>query len=118
MGKNLSSRVSWQDLKDYVRPHGEVTYADAHRKEQGVAELCFKTRDDLEKVLKSLQGAELSGKKIEIIDESTHSNERSRSRSKSKSRSRSRSKSRSQSREKSHSKSRSKSRSKSHSKSR
>ena len=29
--ENLSSRVSWQDLKDYLREAGEVTYADAHR---------------------------------------------------------------------------------------
>lgn len=26
-----------QDLKDYCRPHAEVTYADAHKKERGVA---------------------------------------------------------------------------------
>ncbi|XP_059474400.1 serine/arginine-rich splicing factor 5 isoform X3 [Neocloeon triangulifer] len=29
--ENLSSRVSWQDLKDYMRQAGEVTYADAHK---------------------------------------------------------------------------------------
>jgi arginine/serine-rich splicing factor 4/5/6 len=27
----LSSRVSWQDLKDYMRQAGDVTYADAHK---------------------------------------------------------------------------------------
>lgn len=38
--KNLSSRVSWQDLKDQFRPVGEVTYADAHTKvkNEGVVE--------------------------------------------------------------------------------
>lgn len=30
--ENLSSGVSWQDLKDYLRPAGEVTFADAHKK--------------------------------------------------------------------------------------
>uniref|UniRef100_A0A8C5UGK5 Serine and arginine rich splicing factor 4 n=1 Tax=Malurus cyaneus samueli TaxID=2593467 RepID=A0A8C5UGK5_9PASS len=29
--ENLSSRCSWQDLKDYMRQAGEVTYADAHK---------------------------------------------------------------------------------------
>lgn len=29
--------ISMQNLKDYCRPYADVTYADAHRKEQGVA---------------------------------------------------------------------------------
>merc|ERR1719208_724026 len=29
--ENLSTRVSWQDLKDLMRKAGDVTYADAHR---------------------------------------------------------------------------------------
>jgi arginine/serine-rich splicing factor 4/5/6 len=35
--ENLSSRVSWQDLKDLMRRAGEVTYANAHndRRNQG-----------------------------------------------------------------------------------
>lgn len=28
--ENLSSRVSWQDLKDLMRRAGEVSYANAH----------------------------------------------------------------------------------------
>merc|ERR1719291_1572356 len=38
--ENLSSRVSWQDLKDYMRQAGEVTYADAHkpRRNEGCVE--------------------------------------------------------------------------------
>uniref|UniRef100_A0A914PRE6 RRM domain-containing protein n=1 Tax=Panagrolaimus davidi TaxID=227884 RepID=A0A914PRE6_9BILA len=30
---NLSTRCSWQDLKDLMRQAGEVTFADAHKKE-------------------------------------------------------------------------------------
>jgi len=30
--ENLSSRVSWQDLKDYMRQAGEVTYAGAQNR--------------------------------------------------------------------------------------
>lgn len=29
--ENLSSRISWQDLKDYMRRAGEACYADAHK---------------------------------------------------------------------------------------
>ncbi|KAG7272742.1 hypothetical protein CRUP_031066, partial [Coryphaenoides rupestris] len=29
--ENLSSRISWQDLKDLMRKVGEVTFVDAHR---------------------------------------------------------------------------------------
>ena len=29
--ENLSTRVSWQDLKDLMRKAGDVTYADAHK---------------------------------------------------------------------------------------
>ncbi|MGH0131546.1 UNVERIFIED_CONTAM: hypothetical protein FKN15_046703 [Acipenser sinensis] len=29
--ENLSSRISWQDLKDMMRKVGEVTFVDAHR---------------------------------------------------------------------------------------
>ncbi|KAL3311341.1 serine arginine-rich splicing factor [Cichlidogyrus casuarinus] len=37
--ENLSSRISWQDLKDTMRKAGEVCYADAHRsnRNEGIA---------------------------------------------------------------------------------
>lgn len=114
--ENLSSRVSWQDLKDYARPHGEVTYADAHRKERGVAILCLASKDDLKNIIQKMDGAELNGKKVSVIDETVNSRSRSRSRSRSPHRSRSRTRSRSRSRQ-SRSKSRSRSRSKSRSRS-
>uniref|UniRef100_A0A8C6ZT98 Serine and arginine rich splicing factor 4 n=1 Tax=Nothoprocta perdicaria TaxID=30464 RepID=A0A8C6ZT98_NOTPE len=49
--ENLSSRCSWQDLKDYMRQAGEVTYADAHkgRKNEGVIE--FKSYSDMKRIL-------------------------------------------------------------------
>uniref|UniRef100_A0A8D0FZS3 RRM domain-containing protein n=1 Tax=Strix occidentalis caurina TaxID=311401 RepID=A0A8D0FZS3_STROC len=49
--ENLSSRCSWQDLKDYMRQAGEVTYADAHkgRKNEGVIE--FKSYSDMKRAL-------------------------------------------------------------------
>uniref|UniRef100_A0A8B9TAW7 RRM domain-containing protein n=1 Tax=Anas platyrhynchos TaxID=8839 RepID=A0A8B9TAW7_ANAPL len=58
--ENLSSRCSWQDLKDYMRQAGEVTYADAHkgRKNEGVIE--FKSYSDMKRALEKLDGTEVN----------------------------------------------------------
>jgi len=88
--ENLSSRVSWQDLKDFMRSAGEVTYADAHksRKNEGVVE--FSRYDDVQNAIDKLDDTELNGRRIKIIDDS-RKKKRSRSRSRSRSRTRSRS---------------------------
>ncbi|KAL3289707.1 hypothetical protein HHI36_023107 [Cryptolaemus montrouzieri] len=89
--ENLSSRVSWQDLKDFMRQAGEVTYADAHkqRKNEGVVE--FANFSDLKNALEKLQDQELNGRKIRLVEDkrkgggerrSKFSQSRSRSRSK------------------------------------
>ncbi|KAF5308711.1 hypothetical protein FQR65_LT06072 [Abscondita terminalis] len=137
--ENLSSRVSWQDLKDYMRQSGEVTYADAHkqRRNEGVVE--FASYSDMKNALEKLDDTELNGRRIRLIEDRrrrgggdrrsrssssrSHSRSRSRHRSNSHSRSRSKngdgSKSRSRSRSRSkHSKSRSPSKPKDHSKDR
>ncbi|NWH73280.1 SRSF5 factor, partial [Piaya cayana] len=114
--ENLSSRVSWQDLKDFMRQAGEVTFADAHRPKlnEGVVE--FASYGDLKNAIEKLSGKEINGRKIKLI-EGGKRHSRSRSRSRSHSRSSSDSCSRSRSR-KSYSRSRSRSRSKSRSVSR
>merc|ERR1712048_721463 len=68
--KNLSSRVSWQDLKDYMRQAGEVTYADAHkpRRNEGCVE--FASERDMKTALDKLDGAELNGRRIRLVEES------------------------------------------------
>merc|ERR1712083_490639 len=96
--ENLSSRVSWKDLKDYMRQAGDVTYADAHktRKNEGVVE--FACKADLKNAMDKLDGTELNGRRIKLVEESRgRSRSRSRNRSRSKSRSRSRSARRSRS---------------------
>ncbi|EEB14282.1 arginine/serine-rich splicing factor, putative [Pediculus humanus corporis] len=89
--ENLSSRVSWQDLKDYMRQAGEVTYADAHknRRNEGIVE--FSSSSDLKAAIDKLDGTELNGRKIRLIEDKSR---RRRSRSSSGSHSRSRSRSR------------------------
>ncbi|XP_018374959.1 PREDICTED: LOW QUALITY PROTEIN: serine-arginine protein 55-like [Trachymyrmex cornetzi] len=67
--ENLSSRVSWQDLKDYMRQAGEVTYADAHkqRRNEGVVE--FATYSDLKNAIDKLDDTELNGRRIRLIED-------------------------------------------------
>ncbi|XP_053330577.1 serine/arginine-rich splicing factor 5-like isoform X2 [Spea bombifrons] len=102
--ENLSSRVSWQDLKDFMRKAGEVTYVDAHRSNRNEGVVEFASYNDMKNALDKLDGVELSGRKIKLIeDRKKHS--RSRSRSRSYSRSRSKSKSRGSSRSASRSRS-------------
>uniref|UniRef100_UPI00398F8E26 serine/arginine-rich splicing factor 5-like isoform X3 n=1 Tax=Pristiophorus japonicus TaxID=55135 RepID=UPI00398F8E26 len=104
------------DLKDLMRQAGEVTFVDAHRnnKNEGVVE--FASYSDMKNALDKLEGTEINGRKIRLIEDRKRRT-RSRSHSRSSSRSRSRSpsprcsKSESRSRSRSHSKSRSASRS-------
>ncbi|KAG1964160.1 serine and arginine rich splicing factor 5b [Pimephales promelas] len=102
--ENLSSRVSWQDLKDFMRQAGEVTFADAHRPKlnEGVVE--FASHNDLKNAMEKLSGKEINGRKIKLV-EASRKKSRTRSRSNSSSRSRSRSRGRSASRSRSRSRS-------------
>uniref|UniRef100_F6Y7T8 RRM domain-containing protein n=1 Tax=Ciona intestinalis TaxID=7719 RepID=F6Y7T8_CIOIN len=112
--ENLSSRVTWQDLKDYMRQCGEVVYADAnrYRRNEGVVE--FSSRKEMKYAIEKLNGTEINGRHIKLTP-NIKSPSRSRSRSGSRGRKSgrySRSRSRSGSRDKSkRSSSRSRSRS-------
>ncbi|XP_050501441.1 serine-arginine protein 55-like [Diabrotica virgifera virgifera] len=115
--ENLSSRISWQDLKDYMRQAGEVTYADAHKQHRNEGVVEFASYSDMKNAIEKLDDTELNGRKLRLVEDkknksrrSASDSSRSRSRSRSRSARRSRSRSRS-SRSKSKSKSRSRSRS-------
>jgi len=116
--ENLSTRVSWQDLKDLMRRTAEVCYADAHKEKRNVGIIEFGSRRDLEKALEKYDGYEMNGRKIKLIDETRRSRSRSRRRSRSRSRKRSRSRSRKRSRSRSRRRSRSRSGRRSRSRSR
>jgi len=117
--ENLSSSTSWQDLKDYMRQAGEVTYTNTHQNRSGEGIVEFGTRGDMEYALDKLDGSELAGRRIKLYEENKgrgRSRSRSRStpprrgrdrdsRSRSRSRSRDRSKSRSGRRDRSRSRS-------------
>jgi len=110
--ENLSSKISWQDVKDLLRKGGDVTFVEAHtdRRNEGLVE--FASREDLERVYKRYDGYELNGRRIKLIKERNYSRSRSKSRSRSpRSKKRSRSTSKKRSRSKSTSRSRSRKRS-------
>jgi len=79
--ENLSTRCSWQDLKDLMRAAGEVTYADAHKKEPNTAIVCFASHSDLKRAIDKFQGKDINGRRIKLIDDSENGGGRSRSRS-------------------------------------
>jgi len=85
--ENLSTRTSWQDLKDYMRQAGEIMYTNTHHIRSGEGIVEFGSKSDMEWAVDKLDGTELDGRKIKLIEEEGR---RSRSRSKSRSRSRSR----------------------------
>ncbi len=99
--ENMSTKTSWQDLKDFMRQCGEITYTNAHHQRPGEGIVEFGSKDDMDYALDKLDDSELDGKRIRLNEEKRRSASRSRSRSRrrrSRTRSKSRSKSRSRSR--------------------
>merc|ERR1719151_495235 len=87
--ENLSSRTSWQDLKDFMRKAGEITYTNTNQPRVGEGIVEFGSRRDMEYALDKLDGEELDGRRIRLVEEGG-SGRRSRSRTRSRSRSRDR----------------------------
>jgi len=114
---NLSSRVSWQDLKDLFRKKGEVCYAEAHTERRNEGRVEMETLEDLERVMRRYQGYEVNGRRLELVEEIQKSRSRSKSRSSTRARSHSEPRSRSSTKRDSQSRSKSKSQSRSRSKS-
>jgi len=114
---NLSSRCSWQDLKDFMRKAGEVTYGDAHGeigRNRGV--VCYLRAGDMDRAVDELDGREINGKTVTLtarIRDEWDSGQRTPSRSRSRGRNYSRSPSRGRARYHSPKSDRSRSRSRS-----
>ncbi|NXL53066.1 SRSF6 factor, partial [Podilymbus podiceps] len=66
--ENLSSRCSWQDLKDFMRQAGEVTYADAHKERTNEGVIEFRSYLDMKRALDKLDGTEINGRKIRLVE--------------------------------------------------
>jgi len=80
-----------QDLKDYFRAAGEITYTNAHKPRQGEGIVEFGDRRGLEYAMDKLDNTELDGRRIKLIEEKRGGGGGGRGRSASRSKSRSRS---------------------------
>eukprot|EP01136_Pigoraptor_vietnamica_P017913 Opistho-1_new@63717 len=97
--ENLSSRASWQDLKDLMREAvGEVTFVDAHKPREGEGIVEFATAEDMRTAIRKLDDTEFKGRRIRVV-EARRDRSRSRSRERGRDRSRERERSRSRSRD-------------------
>uniref|UniRef100_A0A4W3J6V6 Serine and arginine rich splicing factor 6b n=1 Tax=Callorhinchus milii TaxID=7868 RepID=A0A4W3J6V6_CALMI len=83
--ENLSSRCSWQDLKDFMRQAGEVTYADAHKQHMNEGVIEFRSYSDMKRALDKLDGSEINGRKIRLVEDRPRNSRRSSSGSRSRS---------------------------------
>ncbi|CCI47390.1 unnamed protein product [Albugo candida] len=113
---NLSSKISWQDLKDFFRRGGDVVHTNVDHSGNGVGS--FATYDEMERAIRKLDRSKLDGRTVRVRRERSSSRSNARSRSPSRSRSSSRSRSPSPARRRRRSASRSKSRSRSRTSSR
>ncbi|KAF9520048.1 hypothetical protein BS47DRAFT_1370552 [Hydnum rufescens UP504] len=67
---NISRDTSWQDLKDFGREVGNVSFADVDRDTPGTGILEYLTQDDADDAVKRLDGKELRGAivRVELAD--------------------------------------------------
>jgi len=66
----VSRDTSWQDLKDFGRDAGNVSYADIDRDNPGQGILEYLTREDAERAVKDLDGRDLRGRPVRVaLDE-------------------------------------------------
>ncbi|XP_028394188.1 serine-arginine protein 55-like isoform X2 [Dendronephthya gigantea] len=65
---NLSTRAGWQDLKDYMRQAGEVTFTQCHKDRAGQGVVDFACEEDMKKAIKKLDGTELMGRRLRLSE--------------------------------------------------
>ncbi|KAF9652923.1 hypothetical protein BDM02DRAFT_3183260 [Thelephora ganbajun] len=62
----ISRDTSWQDLKDFGREAGSVSFADIDRDNVGEGILEYQSREDVERAVKQLDGKELRGQTVRV----------------------------------------------------
>jgi len=62
----VSRDTSWQDLKDFGRDAGSVSFADIDRDFPGQGILEYLSRDDAERAVKELDGKDLRGRPVRV----------------------------------------------------
>ena len=67
--ENLSSKATWQDLKEYMSKAGKVNYCIAHKIRQNSGYVDFALEKDAKTALDILDKTYFYGRKIKLIDE-------------------------------------------------
>ncbi|KAI5475118.1 splicing factor, arginine/serine-rich 4 [Pseudohyphozyma bogoriensis] len=67
---NIPEGMSWQDLKDFARQAGTVTFADVDRNQPGVGYIEYPSRSDADEAIRTLSNTEVRGQTITIEDAS------------------------------------------------
>ncbi|KAI6045603.1 hypothetical protein EDC04DRAFT_2559251 [Pisolithus marmoratus] len=62
----ISRDTSWQDLKDFGREAGSVSFADIDRDLAGQGVLEYLSRDDADRAVKELDGKDLRGRPVRV----------------------------------------------------
>ncbi|KAH9997566.1 hypothetical protein BJV77DRAFT_941375 [Russula vinacea] len=62
----ISKDTSWQDLKDFGREAGNVSFADIDRDSPGQGILEYLNREDAERAVKELDGKDLRGQAVRV----------------------------------------------------
>ena len=70
--ENMSSRTSWQDLKDYFRTAGEITYTNVNQPRSGEGVVEFASQKGLDYAIKYRDELELDGKRLRVREEDRH----------------------------------------------
>ncbi|KAH0830731.1 hypothetical protein J3R83DRAFT_2209 [Lanmaoa asiatica] len=67
----ISRDTSWQDLKDFGREAGSVSFADIDRDFPGQGVLEYLSRDDADRAVKDLDGKDLRGRPVRVAYDDT-----------------------------------------------
>ncbi|KAG6334734.1 hypothetical protein ID866_4352 [Astraeus odoratus] len=62
----ISRDTSWQDLKDFGREAGSVSFADIDRESPGQGVLEYLAREDADRAVKDLDGRDLRGRPVRV----------------------------------------------------
>jgi len=66
--RNLPDGTSWQDLKDFARSAGQVSYADVDRNNPSEGTIEYPNKDDFDVAMKTLDGGQINGATVKVSD--------------------------------------------------
>ncbi|BGP27257.1 splicing factor, arginine/serine-rich 4 [Rhodotorula toruloides] len=67
--QGLREGTSWQDVKDFARQAGTVSFADVDRRDPTVGFVEYNSRYDAEDAVRKLHDTELNGAKVSVVED-------------------------------------------------